>query len=246
MLNNKNIFYEKSFDYFLNRIENNEHFRYSRFNDGELIAIIGKTPQGANCDGHQYFPEMGKELKEILLKYKFDENYILESFDHWYNVLPHIKKIIHELKTSNPELSFLNTDFIRISHEQEPENFIEMLEILKTKKMVIVGPSYLMNLNKYFDFRFIEVPIKNCYVEKNRIVDDIKKICEVENDNFFLFSASMPANIIINSFNDNKNTYLDWGSVWDTFFNSSEFNYIKKRSTSNKLNIINKYKKYWL
>ncbi len=70
------FFYEKPFDYFLNKITNNLHFRYSRFNDGELIAVINKTPQAANCDGHQYFSEMGKELKEVLLNYVFDENYI--------------------------------------------------------------------------------------------------------------------------------------------------------------------------
>lgn len=241
-----NSFYEKPFDYFLNKIINNEHFRYSRFNDGELIAIIGQTPQGANCDGHQYFPEMGIELKNVLLQYKHSDDYILESFEHWYRVLPHIKNIIHELIKENPELKFLNTDFIRISHEQEPEKFIALLDELKKKKIVIVGPSYLKKMDKHFDFKFIEVPIKNCYLEINRIVDEMKKINEISSDNFFLLSASMPANIIIDRFKDNKNTYLDWGSVWDTFYVSPEYGFIKKRSTSNRLDVIRKYEEYWV
>lgn len=240
----KELFYKKDFSYFLNKIENNEHFRYSRFNDGELIAIIGQSPQGANCDGHQYFPEMGKELKEVLLNYKFNENYILESFDHWYNVLPYIRTVLHQLKVLNPELSFLHTDFIRILHEQEPEKFIELLKILKKKKLVIVGPSYLKKLDKYFDFRFIDVPIKNCYREKDRIIKEIRKISDVEDDVFFLLSASMPANIIIDKFTDNRNTYLDWGSVWDTFFVSAEYGFIKKRSTSNTNVIVQKYREF--
>lgn len=227
------LFYKKDFSYFLNKIKNNEHFRYSRFNDGELIAIIGQSPQGANCDGHKYFPEMGKELKDVLLNYGFNENYILESFDHWYNVLSYIRTVLHQLKISNPELSFLHTDFIRISHEEEPEKFIKLLEILKKKELVIVGPSYLKKMDKHFKFRFIDVPLKNCYREKDRIIKDIKKISDIENDVFFLFSASMPANIIIDRFDDNRNTYLDWGSVWDTFYNSREYPFIKKRSTSN-------------
>jgi hypothetical protein len=244
MLKYENFFYEKSFNYFINKIENNQHFRYSRFNDGELIAIIGRTPQRANCDGHQYFPEMGKELKDVLLNYRYNENYILESFDHWYNVLPHIKTILHELKSKNPELCFLHTDFIRISHEQEPEKFIKLLEILKKKKVVVVGPSYLKKLDKHFNFDFIEVPLKNCYLEKDRIIDDMKLINKSSNDNFFLLSASMPANIIIDKFNDNQNTYLDWGSVWDTFFKSSEYPFIKKRSTSNYNKYNEIYKNY--
>lgn len=238
------LFYKKEFSYFLNKFKNNEHFRYSRFNDGELIAVIGQTPQGANCDGHQYFPEMGKELKDVLLNYRFDENYILESFDHWYNVLPYIRTTLHQLKTSNPELSFLHTDFIRISHEQQPERFIELLEILRKKKLVIVGPSYLKKLDKHFNFEFIEVPLKNCYLEKDRITKEMREVTESGDNNFFLLSASMPANIIIDRFNDDKNTYLDWGSVWDTLFDSREYSFIKKRSTSNheKYNLI--YKNY--
>jgi len=246
MLKNENIYYKKDFNYFLNKIKNNEHFRYSRFNDGELVAVIGSTPKGANCDGHQYFPEMGKKLKDVLLNYKNSEDYVLESFDHWYNNSLDIKKILHDLKTKNPELEFLNTDFIRIAHEQEPENFIKFLEILKTKKMVIVGPSYLKKLDKYFNFRYVEVPQKNCYLNINRIVEDMKKISDIENDVFFLLSASMPANIIIDMFDDGRNTYLDWGSVWDTFFISPEFRFIRKRSSSNKVNIIEKYKNYWI
>ena len=240
----KELFYTKPFDFYLDKIRNNQHFRYSRFNDGELIAIIGESPQGANCDGHQYFPEMGIELKQVLLNYVFDENYVLESFDHWYNILPYIKQILHELKQNNNDLSFLHTDFIRIAHEQEPDKFIELLGELKNKKLVIVGPSYLKKLDKHFSFRFIEVPVKNCYTSKNKIISEMKEISDVEDDVYFLLSASMPANIIINKFDDGRNTYLDWGSVWDTFYNSTEYPFIKKRSTSNNDQITSKYSKY--
>jgi len=238
------MFYEKPFDYFLERIRNNQHFRYSRFNDGELTAVIGKSPQGNNCDGHIYFPDMGKQLKDVLLNYKYSEDYILEAFDYWYKILPHIKRILDELKETNDDLQFLNTDFIRIMHEQESNKYMELLEIIKTKNVVIVGPTYLQGLNKYFNFRYIDVPLKNCYTEIDRIVDDVKKISDVESDVFFLFSASMPANIIIDKFDDNRNTYLDWGSVWDTFFVSREFSFIARRSSSNKTEIIQKYKNY--
>ena len=61
------LFYKKSFEYYFNKIKNTEHFKYSRYNDGELIAIIGKTPNDVNCDGHQYFPQMSIELKILFL-----------------------------------------------------------------------------------------------------------------------------------------------------------------------------------
>jgi hypothetical protein len=244
-MKNKNFFYKLPFEYFFDRIRNNQHFKYSRFNDGELLAINGKNPLGSNCDGHIYFPKMGEQLKEVLLTYSKTDDYFIESFIHWYNKLPHIRNILHGLKEQNNELMFLEDDFIRISHEETPEKFIQLLDVLKNKKMVIVGPEYLKDLNKFFEFRHINVPLKNCYNNINEIIDNIKSISYNEKDIYFLLSASMPANIIIDKFKDNgNNTYLDWGSVWDTFFISPQYSFIRKRSTSNKKEIIDKYKKF--
>jgi hypothetical protein len=239
------LFYSGSFEYYFDKIKNNEHFKYSRYNDGELIAIIGKTPYNANCDGHQYFPQMSIELKQALLNYKFSEEYVLESFDYWYNLLPHVKNILNELKAINPELTFLHTDFIRITHEQNPNNFFRLLNELKTKNLVIIGPQYLNELKKFFYFKYIEIPLKNCYLTKDDVITSIQNINVGSDNNYYLFSASMPTKIIIEAFkDDNKNTYLDWGSVWDTFFVSSKYNFIRKRSTSadNKFKEI--YKEY--
>lgn len=241
----ENIFYKKDFDYFIDRVKNNQHFKYSRFNDGELIALSGKSPNGSNCDGHQYFPKMGEELKNILLNYNGSDDYILESFDYWYKTSGFIKKIHNNLQILNPNLRFLYTDFIRILHEQNPEKFNTLLDIIKTKKIIIVGPEYLSKLSRFFDFKHIIVPTKNCYLEKDKIIQQMEIIKESDENLFFLLSASMPANIVIDYFKEDKNnTYLDWGSVWDTFFISPEFNFIKKRSTSNKDSIKKEYKKY--
>jgi hypothetical protein len=236
------LFYNRSFEHYFDKIKNNEHFKYSRYNDGELIAIIGKTPNKANCDGHQYFPQMSIELRQALLNYKFSEDYVLESFDYWYNLLPHIKSILDELKTINSELTFLYTDFIRISHEQNPNDFFRLLNELKTKNLVIVGPEYLGELKRFFSFIHIEIPLKNCYLAKDDVINSIQNINASGDNNYYLFSASMPTKIIIEAFkDDNKNTYLDWGSAWDTFFVSPKYDFIRKRSTSSD----NKYKEIY-
>jgi hypothetical protein len=234
-----NLFYEMNFEKYFEKIKNNEHFKYSRYNDGELIAVIGNSPNQGNCDGHQYFPQMGIELKSALLNYKENDNYPLESFKYWYDTLPHIKKIIDELKILNPELTFMDNDFIRIPHERNPEQFLRLFEELKSKDIVIIGPKYLGKLKKFFDFDHIEIPLKNCYLQKNEIIWAIDDLNKERKNKVFLFSTSMAANIIIDEFRfDMNNTYLDWGSVWDTFFVSAEYNFIRKRSTSN----LEKYK----
>jgi hypothetical protein len=188
---------------------------------------------------------MSIELRQALLDYKYSEDYVLESFDYWYNILPHVRAILNELKALNPELAFLHTDFIRIAHEQNPNDFFRLLNAIKEKNVVIVGPQYLTELKRFFPFTYIEVPRINCYLAKDDVIAKIADINAGSDNNYYLFSASMPTKLIIEAFkNDNKNTYLDWGSVWDTFFVSSEYNFIRKRSTSSSSTYNEIYKNY--
>ena len=52
------------FDFIINSIKTGKNFSFSRFGDGEIFAIQGK--QGCNTDKHEYFPDMGRRLKEII------------------------------------------------------------------------------------------------------------------------------------------------------------------------------------
>lgn len=227
----ENFFFRKDFEYFYSKIKNNQPFKYARYNDSEIIALIGKFDDRANCDGHQYFKEMSVDLNNALLDYKYSENYILESGKVWYEQ-DYLKEYMDKLKCINPELIFLDTCFIDWTHNYEFNNFLSLLELLKSKEIVIVGPKYLLNLNKFFPhFNHIEVPLKNCYLSKNNIIESIKNINSLRDNNIYIISASMATNVIIDNFkNDNKNTYIDWGCIWDTFFVSPEYSYIVKRA----------------
>ena len=48
----------------LNNISNSVNFSFSRFGDGEWNCIFNK--KGHNCDGHEYFTDLGLELKKIV------------------------------------------------------------------------------------------------------------------------------------------------------------------------------------
>lgn len=56
-----------SFDFntLLSFLRKRNPFSFSRFGDGEWFAILRRS--GSNCDGHTYFPSMGKALKRIVL-----------------------------------------------------------------------------------------------------------------------------------------------------------------------------------
>jgi len=228
----KNIYYSQDVEYFFDKILNDKHFKYARYNDGELIAVIGKSPNRANIDEHQYFPEMTKDLKNALLNYKKSEDYILVSQIGWYNHKPEYKNIVDEITKINPDVKFSDKCFMSHSHYNDPSNFIKFIDLMKTKKVVIVGPNYLGKMKRIFpNFQHIEVPQKNCYLKKKEIIESINNLNKSSNNNYYLFSASMATNAIIDVFkNDTQNTYLDCGAVWDTFFISPEYSFIKKRT----------------
>ena len=50
---------------YVDKLKRNVPFSFSRYGDGEWNAILGKP--GMNCDGHEFFPEMGKLLKQTVL-----------------------------------------------------------------------------------------------------------------------------------------------------------------------------------
>ena len=50
----------------------------------------------------------------------------------------------------NNNLCFVNDDFIRYTHEQIPEKYIELLNVIFKNKVCIVGPKYLLQLNHTF------------------------------------------------------------------------------------------------
>ena len=101
-------------------------------------------------------------------------------------------------------------------------------------------------MGKYLNFIHIQIPVKNCYLAKDAMIRYIEEINKTSGgDLFYLFSASMPTKIVIDAFKkDEKNTYIDWGSVWDTFFVSPEYGFIRKRSTSNHEKYKEIYKDY--
>jgi hypothetical protein len=214
----KNIFKQHNFDYFYNRIKNDNHFKHSRINDGEMIAIEGNSTNMPTCDGHLLFKDIGLDLEKILLNYKASDHYFLISAKMWYTQQRY-KKILHKYNDQNPELIFVDNDFIRVSHRDNPPDFFKLLELLKTKKLYIIGAERFGKLSKFLNFVHIKIPSNNCYLVKDQVIQTIKDINTTSSDNYYLFSASLSSSVIIDAFKDDiHNTYLDWGSVWDTFF----------------------------
>jgi len=50
--------------YFTDKLNDGEPFTFSRWGDGEWRSVL--YCKGQNCDGHQFFPLMRRELRNVL------------------------------------------------------------------------------------------------------------------------------------------------------------------------------------
>jgi hypothetical protein len=204
---------KKDLAFYVELLRRGGPFSFARFGDGEWSAILGQP--GGNCDGHEYFPEMGAKLGKA----------IIDHYDYFYAIqgraLKYLGKGIRRFLTDNAvKITWHDSD---IFHRcDNAGTLFPLVEQLRTMKTVVVGPPHLRDLNKrVFEYaHFIEVPPKNCYLDKDRIRADIAAWSKKEGPAVFCFSASMAANVIIHELFPAMGAtswLIDFGSLWDCY-----------------------------
>jgi hypothetical protein len=230
----KNQIVDLEIDYFLDRIKNKDFFSYSRFNDGELIcAIKNFTEVGSthNCDKHEYFPDLGLDLIQSLNNAD-NKNYFIQYLSAFINNSKYIEYTETLLKNNKLNGQYVSSDFLQIMLRYKPEEFKKFIDILNQNQIMIVGPEYLNKFKLLNITDFIQVPTKNCYLHKDRILHEIRN--KLKENQIVLFSSSMATNSFINVLfaeYGNTNFFIDAGSIWDIFFYKTNPE-IKQRSVN--------------
>ena len=217
---------EDNYQYILKRLRDNEPFSFSRWGDGEWEAVLNlKGQDEANCDGHQYFDSMRQELKNILVK---KVPYMLGMQRLAYHKMMG-RKIDQFLRANHLKASDLWWVDADVFHDASMAGRIKPLfDELKKKKVILVGPAYLKAF-KHFDFDFVEVPVVNCWTERDRVMKDIYAIVDSKPVDTVLFCAGMTSNWMVDQLHGRfKGFILDIGSLLDPFVGKATRNYHKK------------------
>jgi hypothetical protein len=201
--------------YYVSMLGQGKPFSFSRFGDGEWNAILGKP--GENCDGHEFFPQLGADLRDALL----------HKHPYLYGMQ------MRAVKCMGKEMrQFLDNNGISIEWQDadvfhycnNAATLFPLIRQLRTMKVVVVGPAHLRALqDSVFPYGgFIEIPLKNCYLDKENIFRRIAGYHEESGTGpaVYAFSASMTANVLIHRLYPlmGKTSWLiDFGSLWDVY-----------------------------
>ena len=201
----------------LQKIDSDEPFSFARYGDGEWACLLGHL--GTNCDGHEYFPSLGRALKSIL-----------ESQPDYYLGMQSLAK---RTFTGHPEFDRLvqMNDWVEadIIHRENEKNGLQSLfDVLKTKEVTLVGHNGLRAMDKYFPIKnFIEVPKVNAWLEKLDIEDELLETKE----DIILYCSGMMSNVLIDDLTysymayGSKLTQIDIGSAFQPYINEPSRNY---------------------
>jgi|TARA_R110001583_G_scaffold16819_1_gene68744 hypothetical protein len=197
--------------HYIDLLKSNQKFSFTRWGDGEWLCFFGD--QGHNCDLHTYFPDMGRGLNEAINNPK---GYLLAT---WPQSEPMMFRFWDQIQNTSP------TEWVDASVWEEAAMAGEispLINQLEQMNFIIVSePSKRELPMKYTDF--IEVPSTNCYLDKERIKQEIVEMCEKYDNPVFGLSASMATNVIVDELYPligDKCWMIDFGSIWEPFLNN--------------------------
>lgn len=201
-----------SIEYYINLLKLGKKFSFTRWGDGEWNCTFGIS--GANCDQHTYFPEMGKGLNEAIDNPK---GYFLATW-------PQSERMMHNIWAPiQSRLQYTNSkNWVDASIWEEAAMAGELKELIKQLEemdFVLISESSKRDLPmNYKDF--IEIPSTNCFLDKERIKQEMIKMCKKYKSPVFGLSASMATNVIVDEMYNiigDKCWMIDFGSIWEPF-----------------------------
>lgn len=206
------------------KLENKEPFTLSRYGDGEWNAVL--QVRGGNCDGHEYLPEMCKELADVLRNRtaNLPENYYFAS----HLVTTDYNREVIESWMNAHGVSIPWACSSDILHIPIKEGTIDRFkDALSDHRIVFVGPEYLKGVIG-FDF-YITVDDTNCYCNGDIVSSILNDIFVNEGSEFtVIFCSSMAANCWIDEIHEMFHTIIDAGSVFDYFAKNGNRSFIRK------------------
>lgn len=219
---------QNDLEYYITLLRDKKPFSFTRWGDGEWLCTYGAS--GNNCDGHEYFSDMSDSLRKV-----FDQpdryflaTWPLQEEPMMFNLPGELRQFIASRRWADARIweeAAMAGKLGSLVNQLEDMNFIIVSEPSKRE----------LDIN-YTDF--IDIPSKNCFLDKERIKQEMRKMCEKYDMPVFGLSASMASNVIVDELFEElgkKCWMIDFGSIWEPFLKNpvhSRSYHSKYKSTS--------------
>lgn len=197
---------EVTFERMCKMLREGENFKFARYGDGEFNCMFGKI--GRNCDGHEYFPDLGMALNDAFYS---DPKYMV-------GIQPlSVQGGLYQKAISQREGYPKNIYDADVLHSASIDGNIDLLlQSLQSRTVFSVGPLHLNNLFPGAKESML-INDKNCWLQYEKIVRLIEHSFDWDESPVFLLCASMMSEVIIDRFKDSTGTFIDCGSVFDPY-----------------------------
>lgn len=193
---------EVTFERMCKMLREGENFKFARYGDGEFNCMFGK--HGHNCDGHEYFPDLGTALNNAFYS---DPQYMV-------GIQPLAVQSGMWERAKQREGYPKNIYDADVLHSASIDGVItELLDACKKRTPTLIGPKHLGALS----LPQLEIPKENCWVTYQESIRLIEYRMNWEYGDVFLLCASMMSEVIIDYFKEVDATFIDCGSVFDPY-----------------------------
>lgn len=193
--------------WYVDKLRRGEPFSLARYGDGELYCMLGEI--GVNGNGCRYNPVLAAELRASLGR---------EDPDYYYGLQRVLPEDVAKFATlRDPRRPWLDTEvFSRTLLEGGLYPLVKQLRCVRT--VLVANRAVAAVTELLWSARLIEVPPRDSYTAKERIVQDILSDARHEGT-AYLFSAGMGLKPAIAELHGRvgRNWLLDLGHVWDIF-----------------------------
>jgi len=210
------------------RLKDGEHFSFLRYGDGEWTAAYQRVPSRKNCDGHQFFEEMGKEMEASLVN-QLPDPAVYGMQNMMLRKDPTKSDLYAWLEEREIDIDWVSSDVIHYANRDgELGDFVRCLTDRNT---ILVGPQHLKPLKMFATTDFVEIAPRDCYLGIDSVERNLRSVMEIRDDPVVIFCASMMAEpLIYRLFPDfgQTSTMIDVGSVFDVYMGKPSRGYLKR------------------
>jgi hypothetical protein len=218
--------------WFLERLAAREPFAFTRWGDGEWLAVLqgGENELGDKkgfLPGEQDFiPELCTAIRHTLL---LRPSYMLGMQEYALQLYgAEIRRFV--VQHSLEGLGWIRSDVLHKANIRgHLSNFATELQ---KAPLILLGPAHLKPVSDALDARaFIQVPSRNAYLELDRLHNDaVLALEEAPSPTFVSVSMGVAANILIHRLHEQfpGHMYCDMGSIWDVHVGVKSRAYMRK------------------